>query len=160
MRGMKGPCSESRLGGAINCQWACCTCDLAGGLPCGIAGMNPQSPADKLLLSPPLGPCRRRAGTAPPPPEVLRRYQQRPVAAIAEGHNVIHVAPTGSGKTAVAVAATLHMLQQDHRARIVFLAPSVALAEQQAGACKLGGNATVRTAGLNVCSQCVLSLVD
>ncbi|KAI7843234.1 hypothetical protein COHA_003068 [Chlorella ohadii] len=76
---------------------------------------------------------RRKAGTAPPPPEALRRYQQQPVEALMAGRNVIHVAPTGSGKTAVAVAATLCMLQQDHSARIVFLAPSVALAEQQAG---------------------------
>lgn len=43
------------------------------------------------------------------------------------------MAPTGSGKTDVAVAYAVHVLQRDHSARVVFLAPTVALVEQQAG---------------------------
>lgn len=137
VRGMKGPCCESRLGGA----------NTSGGRAAAHAiGQAARVRRRRHELSAQMTsfcsrlphPRRRKAGTAPPPPEALRRYQQQPVEALMAGRNVIHVAPTGSGKTAVAVAATLCMLQQDHSARIVFLAPSVALAEQQAGACMWG----------------------
>lgn len=76
---------------------------------------------------------RRKAGAAPPPPKSLRTYQQRLLEAAKQGGNWIIVAPTGSGKTDVAVAYAVHVLQRDHSARVVFLAPTVALAEQQAG---------------------------
>lgn len=78
-------------------------------------------------------PCRRKAAMAQPPLKSLRGYQQRLLEAAKQGGNWIIVAPTGSGKTDVAVAYAVHVLQRDHSARVLFLAPTVALAEQQAG---------------------------
>ena len=78
-------------------------------------------------------PCRAKAEAAGPTSEQLRGYQQRVADAAKQGGNIIFVAPTGSGKTAVAVAHSVHVLQQEPAARIVFLAPTVPLAQQQTG---------------------------
>jgi len=63
----------------------------------------------------------------------LRGYQRRLVAAARSGGNFIFVAPTNSGKTAVALEHAAHVLGKDSSARVVFVAPTVALATQQAG---------------------------
>lgn len=76
---------------------------------------------------------RRKAEEAGPTPVELRGYQQRLVEADKAGTNLIFVAPTNSGKTAVAVAHAVHVLEGNPEARVLFLAPTVALATQQAG---------------------------
>jgi ERCC4-related helicase len=75
----------------------------------------------------------------------LRGYQQRAVQQAAQGSNLILVCPTGSGKTAIAVAHAESVLRRDAAARIVFLAPTVPLVQQQTGGDEpvaYGGQAT------------------
>ena len=64
----------------------------------------------------------------------LHGYQQQLVECVSNGQNHIIVAPTGSGKTRVAVELAGHLFERKPTARILFLAPTVALAEQQTGA--------------------------
>ncbi len=52
---------------------------------------------------------------------------------MSKGQNHIIVAPTGSGKTRVAVEVAGLLFQRKPSARILFLTPTVALAEQQTG---------------------------
>ena len=63
----------------------------------------------------------------------LHGYQQQLVDCISKGQNHIIVAPTGSGKTRVAVEVAGLLFQRKPSARILFLTPTVALAEQQTG---------------------------
>lgn len=65
---------------------------------------------------------------------MMRGYQERVAAAARQGGNLIVVAPTGAGKTLPIVVHTAHVLERDAAARCVFLAPTQALALQQAGA--------------------------
>ena len=64
---------------------------------------------------------------------VMRGYQERVAAAARQGGNLIVVAPTGAGKTLPMVVHTAYVLQRDATARCIFLAPTQALALQQAG---------------------------
>lgn len=69
----------------------------------------------------------------------LRNYQQELAEPAIQGKNVIIVAPTGSGKTRVAMKIIQeHFRQQKGRgiAKVVFLVNQVALANQQGEACK------------------------
>jgi ERCC4-related helicase len=68
-----------------------------------------------------------------PAPKALRGYQQRAVNRAATGCNMILVGPTGSGKTAIPVAHAEAMLRLNPAARVVFLAPTVPLVQQQTG---------------------------
>ena len=63
----------------------------------------------------------------------LHGYQQQLVDCVSKGQNHIIVAPTGSGKTRVAVEVAGLLFQRKPSARILFLTPTVALAEQQTG---------------------------
>ena len=63
----------------------------------------------------------------------LHGYQQQLVDCISKGQNHIIVAPTGSGKTCVAVEVAGLLFHRKPSARILFLTPTVALAEQQTG---------------------------
>ncbi|KAI7838087.1 hypothetical protein COHA_008096 [Chlorella ohadii] len=77
---------------------------------------------------------RQKATAQGSGPVQLRGYQRRLVAAARSGGNFIFVAPTNSGKTAVALEHAAHVLGKDSSARVVFVAPTVALATQQAAA--------------------------
>lgn len=73
----------------------------------------------------------------------LRGYQQELLDCVSKGLNCIIVAPTGSGKTRIPVEAAGALLQRKPSAKILFLAPTVALTEQQTGlyahsVCRLG----------------------
>ncbi len=63
----------------------------------------------------------------------LHGFQQQLVDCVSKGQNHIIVAPTGSGKTRVAVEVAGLLFQRKPSARILFLTPTVALAEQQTG---------------------------
>lgn len=63
----------------------------------------------------------------------LRDYQRRVAEAARADGNLILVAPTGAGKTAVAVAHAAYVLERNPAARVLFLAPTMALAQQQTG---------------------------
>ncbi len=63
----------------------------------------------------------------------MHGYQQQLVDCVSKGQNHIIVAPTGSGKTRVAVEVAGLLFQRKPSARILFLTPTVALAEQQTG---------------------------
>ncbi|KAL0044320.1 hypothetical protein WJX82_011427 [Trebouxia sp. C0006] len=63
----------------------------------------------------------------------LHGYQQQLVDCVSKGQNHIIVAPTGSGKTRVAVEVAGLLFLRKPSARILFLTPTVALAEQQTG---------------------------
>ncbi|KAA6429036.1 MAG: retinoic acid inducible I [Trebouxia sp. A1-2] len=63
----------------------------------------------------------------------LHGYQQQLVDCVSKGQNHIIVAPTGSGKTRVAVEVAGLLFQRKPSARILFLTATVALAEQQTG---------------------------
>ena len=63
----------------------------------------------------------------------LHGYQQQLVECVSQGQNHIIVAPTGSGKTRVAVEVAGLLFQRKPSARILFLTPTVVLAEQQTG---------------------------
>jgi hypothetical protein len=78
--------------------------------------------------------CRKACGSGSLSEGELRSYQRQIVEEARTGANLIVVAPTGSGKTAIAIAHCAHVLEGDPQRRIVFLAPTVALAQQQAGA--------------------------
>ena len=66
--------------------------------------------------------------------EPLRGYQTRLIAAASSGSgNHIIVLPTGTGKTRIAVELGRQLLEAQAKSRIVFLVPTVTLAEQQAG---------------------------
>ncbi|KAL4856329.1 Endoribonuclease Dicer 1 [Chlorella vulgaris] len=73
---------------------------------------------------------KKMAGVGPAP-KALRGYQQRAVNRAATGDNMILVGPTGSGKTAIAIAHAEAMLRLNPAARVVFLAPTVPLVQQQ-----------------------------
>ena len=64
--------------------------------------------------------------------EPLRDYQLRLVEAASSGNHII-VLPTGTGKTRIAVELGRRLLKAKPTNRIVFLVPTVTLAEQQAG---------------------------
>ncbi|XP_053391260.1 interferon-induced helicase C domain-containing protein 1-like [Mercenaria mercenaria] len=69
----------------------------------------------------------------------LREYQRELAAPALQGKNVIIVAPTGSGKTRVAMRIIQeHIRQQKGRgiAKVIFLVNQVALANQQGEACR------------------------
>lgn len=90
---------------------------------------------------------RRRKGEAEgATPVRLRGYQQRMVEEARGGGNWIFVAPTNSGKTAVAKEHAAHVLGQGPQARVVFVTPTVALATQQAGERGGGGGAQLQPA--------------
>ncbi|CAK8690223.1 unnamed protein product [Clavelina lepadiformis] len=61
----------------------------------------------------------------------LRDYQLELAAPGLEGHNSIIVAPTGSGKTHVAIKICLEHIRKVKKPKIVFLAPVKTLAQQQ-----------------------------
>ncbi|DBB05724.1 TPA: hypothetical protein ACH3X1_012325 [Trebouxia sp. C0004] len=63
----------------------------------------------------------------------LHGYQQQLVDCVSKGQNHIIVAPTGTGKTRVAVEVAGLLFQRKPSACILFLTPTVALAEQQTG---------------------------
>lgn len=63
----------------------------------------------------------------------LHAYQTRLLDCVGKGGNHIIVAPTGSGKTRVAVELAGLVLVRKPTARIFFLTQTVALAEQQTG---------------------------
>ena len=63
----------------------------------------------------------------------LHGYQQQLVDCVSKGQNHIIVAPTGNGKTQVAVEVAGLLFQRKPFACILFLTPTVALAEQQTG---------------------------
>ena len=63
----------------------------------------------------------------------LHGYQQQLLNCISKGQNYIVVAPTGSGKTRIAVEIAGALLLRKADAKILFLAPTVALTEQQTG---------------------------
>lgn len=63
----------------------------------------------------------------------LHGFQQQLVDCVSKGQNHIVVAPTGSGKTRVAVELAGLVFARKPAARILFLTPTVALAEQQTG---------------------------
>lgn len=89
-----------------------------------------------LVESPPcLLPCppRQKAAAQGCGPVQPRGYQARFIAVARGGGNFIFVAPTNSGKTLVAQEHAAHVLSRDPAARVVFVAPTVALATQQAG---------------------------
>lgn len=106
-------------------------CTLSIALPA-----RPRPPAAHLPLCPP---ARRKVEAEGPAPAQLRAYQQRLVEAARGGGNLILVAPTNSGKTAVAKEHAAYVLGGDPQARVVFIAPTVALATQQAGERQGGG---------------------
>lgn len=81
----------------------------------------------------PARPARSKAEAEGPAPAQLRVYQQRLVQAARGGANLIFVAPTNSGKTAVAKEHSAAVLGSNPQARGVFITPTVALATQQAG---------------------------
>ena len=62
----------------------------------------------------------------------VRDYQQRLVEAAKTGNHII-VLPTGSGKTRIAIELTRQLLSGDSAKRVVFLTPTVTLAQQQTG---------------------------
>lgn len=62
----------------------------------------------------------------------LRDYQQSLLDCMSTGNYII-AAPTMSGKTRIAVEVAGRILQLKHEAKIVFLAPTVDLSDQQAG---------------------------
>ena len=63
----------------------------------------------------------------------LHRYQQVLLDCVAKGRNHIVVAPTGSGKTRIAVETAGILLQRKPGAKVLYLAPTVSLTEQQTG---------------------------
>ena len=63
----------------------------------------------------------------------LHGFQQEVVDCVNGGGNHIIVAPTGSGKTRIAVEAAGVVFQRKPAARVLFLTATVALAEQQTG---------------------------
>ena len=65
----------------------------------------------------------------------LHGYQKKLLDCVSKGGNHIIVAPTGSGKTRVAVELAGLILGRKPTGCIVFLTQTVALAEQQAGQC-------------------------
>jgi ERCC4-related helicase len=74
------------------------------------------------------------APQASEPQPVLREFQQWMLAEARSMANCIMVAPTGAGKTRVAIEHARYILQSYQDARVVFLAPHMSLAVQQAGA--------------------------
>lgn len=63
----------------------------------------------------------------------LHGYQQQLLNCVSNGQNYVVVAPTGSGKTRIAVETAGAVLQHKADAKVLFLAPTVALTEQQTG---------------------------
>ena len=63
----------------------------------------------------------------------LHGFQKELVDLVNTGSNHIIVAPTGSGKTRIAVELAGMVLQRKPAARVLFLTSTVALAEQQTG---------------------------
>ncbi|DBA88746.1 TPA: hypothetical protein ACH3X1_004165 [Trebouxia sp. C0004] len=90
-------------------------------------------PNDVSMVSAILRCTDRDAAPAEEATTQLRSYQQRALDHIKGGGNYILVAPTGSGKTRIAVELAGLLLQKTPEAKIVFLATTVALAQQQAG---------------------------
>lgn len=62
----------------------------------------------------------------------LRDYQSRLVEAAKFGNHII-VLPTGTGKTRIVVELARQLLYSKATSRIVFLTPTVTLAQQQLG---------------------------
>ena len=75
----------------------------------------------------------RAAALSGAPAQQLRGYQKRVLQRLADGENLIMVAPPGAGKTEVALQHALAMLKADNLATTLFLVPNVTLAIQQAG---------------------------
>lgn len=69
----------------------------------------------------------------------LHGYQKRLLDCVGKGGNHIIVAPTGSGKTRVAVEFASLILERKPTACILFLTQTVALAEQQTGMPSISG---------------------
>lgn len=81
--------------------------------------------------------CRRREAhkAASKLAGQLRSYQQQVVQMAQTNAHLIVVMPTGAGKTLIAIEHSAWVLKADPQQRVVFLAPTVALAQQQAGGC-------------------------
>nr|KAG5689282.1 hypothetical protein BaRGS_033074 [Batillaria attramentaria] len=62
---------------------------------------------------------------------ILRPYQEKLLHPAREGKNVMIMLPTGTGKTYVVLKYVQEFLSKNKRARVVFLAPKIKLAEQQ-----------------------------
>ncbi|KAF5836541.1 hypothetical protein DUNSADRAFT_5829 [Dunaliella salina] len=70
-----------------------------------------------------------------PAPFVLRDYQQRAVNMVLHGGgNWVVAAPTNSGKTAIFIELSRHLLLRNPKAKIVVLAPAVSLVRQHCNA--------------------------
>ncbi len=63
----------------------------------------------------------------------LREYQKAMLELASTKLNLIVVAPTGSGKTLIAIEHSHHVLKEGMHKKVVFLAPTNALTRQQTG---------------------------
>lgn len=61
----------------------------------------------------------------------LYQHQTEAIQAVAAGHNVVMATPTSSGKSAVFVHPTLHLLLEDEHALVLWMFPTKALAQDQ-----------------------------
>lgn len=83
---------------------------------------------------------KRVAGNKPLAAQVSRRDYQYEIATTALLHNTLVVLPTGLGKTLIAAVVMFNFYRWFPHGKILFLAPTRPLVEQQADAChqKLG----------------------